>query len=120
MSKRHQEPTLVFRELKPKCCFVLTQFQVFEVQGTEFWKPQAALGFGSSHTDSEEQCLEKCECPLCVGTVTVLSVSLWRPLGVTKDPRKLREKEERHQQLPHRSIQHSNYLFDQLFESTHP
>ena len=89
MSKRHQEPTLVFRELKPKCCFVLTQFQVFEVQGTEFWKPQAALGFGSSHTDSEEQCLEKCECPLCVGTVTVLSVSLWRPLGVTKDLRKL-------------------------------
>ena len=79
----------MFRELKPKCCFVLTQFQVFEVQGTEFWKPQAALGFGSSHTDSEEQCLEKCECPLCVGTVTVLSVSLWRPLGVTKDLRKL-------------------------------
>ena len=58
MSKRHQEPALVFRELKPKCCFVLTRFQVFEVQGTEFWKPQAALGFGSSHTDSEEQCLD--------------------------------------------------------------
>ena len=92
MSERHQEPTLVCRELKPKCCFVLTQFQVFEVQGTEFWKPQAALGFGSSHTDSEEQCLEKCECPLCVGTVTVLSVSLWRPLGVTKDLRKLTER----------------------------
>ena len=69
MSKRHQEPALVFSELKPKCCFVLTRFQVFEVQGTEFWKPQAALGFGSSHTDSEEQCLEKCECPLCLGTV---------------------------------------------------
>ena len=30
---------LVFRELKPKCCFVRTRFQVFEVQGTEFWKP---------------------------------------------------------------------------------
>ena len=89
MSKRHQEPALVFRELKPKCCFVLTRFQVFEVQGTEFWKPQAALGFGSSHTDSEEQCLEKCECPLCVGTVTVLSACPWRPLGVTKGPRKL-------------------------------
>ena len=89
MSKRHQEPALVFRELKPKCCFVLTRFQVFEVQGTEFWKPQAALGFGSSHTDSEEQCLEKCECPLCLGTVTVLSACPWRPLGVTKGPRKL-------------------------------
>ena len=89
MSKRHQEPALVFRELKPKCCFVLTRFQVSEVQGTEFWKPQAALGFGSSHTDSEEQCLEKCECPLCVGTVTVLSACPWRPLGVTKGPRKL-------------------------------
>ena len=89
MSKRHQEPILVFRELKPKCCFVLTQFQVFEVQGTEFWKPQAALGFGSSHTDSEEQCLEKCECPLCVGTVTVLSVSLWRPWELLKNLRKL-------------------------------
>ena len=89
MSERHQEPALVFRELKPKCCFVLTRFQVFEVQGTEFWKPQAALGFGSSHTDSEEQCLEKCECPLCVGTVTVLSACPWRPLGVTKGPRKL-------------------------------
>ena len=61
----------MFRELKPKCCFVLTRFQAFEVQGTEFWKPQAALGFGSSHTD-EEQCLEKCECPLCLGTVTVV------------------------------------------------
>ena len=24
MSKRHQEPALVFRELKSKCCFVLT------------------------------------------------------------------------------------------------
>ena len=89
MSKRHQEPALVCRELKPKCCFVLTRFQVFEVQGTEFWKPQAALGFGSSYTDSEEQCLEKCECPLCVGTVTVLSACPWRPLGVTKGPRKL-------------------------------
>ena len=89
MSKRHQEPALVFRELKPKCCFALTRFQVFEVQGTEFWKPQAALGFGSSHTDSEEQCLEKCECPLCLGTVTVLSACPWRPLGVTKGPRKL-------------------------------
>ena len=89
MSKRHQEPALVFRELKPKCCFVLTRFQVFEVQGTEFWKPQAALGFGSSHTDPEEQCLEKCECPLCLGTVTVLSACPWRPLGVTKGPRKL-------------------------------
>ena len=87
MSKRHQEPALVFRELKPKCCFVLARFQVFEVQGTEFWKPQAALGFGSSHTDSEEQCLEKCECPLCLGTV--LSACPWRPLGVTKGPRKL-------------------------------
>ena len=42
----------------------------------------AALGFGSSHTDSEEQCLEKCECPLCVGTVTVLSACPWRPLGL--------------------------------------
>ena len=87
MSKRHQEPALVFRELKPKCCFVLTRFQVFEVQGTEFWKPQAALGFGSSHTDSEEQCLEKCECPLCLGTV--LSACPWRPLEITKGPRKL-------------------------------
>ena len=87
MSKRHQEPALVFRELKPKCCFVLTRFQVFEVEGTEFWKPQAALGFGSSHTDSEEQCLEKCECPLCLGTV--LSACPWRPLGVTKGPRRL-------------------------------
>ena len=29
MSKGHQEPALVFRELKPTCCFVLTQFQVF-------------------------------------------------------------------------------------------
>ena len=38
----------MFRELKPKCCFVLTQFQVFEVQGTEFWKPQAALVKGDS------------------------------------------------------------------------
>ena len=59
---------------------------MFEVQGTEFWKPQAALGFGSSHTDSEEQCLEKCGCPLCLSTV--LSACPWRPLGVTKGPRK--------------------------------
>ena len=87
MSKRHQEPALVFSELKPKCCFVLTRFQVFEVQGTEFWKPQAALGFGSSHTDSEEQCLEQCGCPLCLSTV--LSACPWRALGVTKGPRKL-------------------------------
>ena len=77
----------MFRELKPKCCFVFTRFQVFEVQGTKFWKPQAALGFDSSHMDSEEQCLEKCKCPLCVGTVTVLSACPWRPLG--KGPRKL-------------------------------
>ena len=81
MSKRHQEPTLEFRELKPKCCFVLTQFQVFEVQGTDFGSLKPRPDLGSSHTDSEEQCLEKCECPLCVGTVTVLSVSLWRPPG---------------------------------------
>ena len=57
MSKRHQEPALVFRELKSKCCFVLTRFQVFEVQGTEFWKPQAARLWLKPH-DSEEQCLE--------------------------------------------------------------
>ena len=72
------------RDIRSQRCFVLTWFQVFEVQGTEFWKPQAALGFGSSRTDSEEQCLEKCECPLCLGTVTVLSACSWRPLGVTK------------------------------------
>ena len=35
----------VFRELKPKCCFVLTRFQVFEVQGLSFGslKPRSAL-----------------------------------------------------------------------------
>ena len=83
MSKRHQEPTLVFRELKPKCCFVLTSREL------SFGSLKPRPAHGSSHTDSEEQCLEKCECPLCVGTVTVLSVSLWRPLGVTKDLQKL-------------------------------
>ena len=29
MSEGHEEPALVFRELKPTCCFVLTPFQVF-------------------------------------------------------------------------------------------
>ena len=59
---------------------------MFEVQGTEFGKPQAALGFGSSHTDSEEQCLEKCECPLCLGTVLSVSLeaSAWRVAAFSK------------------------------------
>ena len=33
MPKRHQEPVLVFRELKPKFARVLTSSGVFQVQG---------------------------------------------------------------------------------------
>ena len=45
MSKRHQEPALVFRELKPKCCFVLTRFKCLKSRELSFGslKPRSAL-----------------------------------------------------------------------------
>ena len=46
MSKRHQEPTLVFRELKPKMLFLCSRsFKCLKSRELSFGKPQAAPGF---------------------------------------------------------------------------